>query len=474
MKKFEIISKTYIYILVVLLLLGCKKFIEVDAPSTSINTEQVYKNDATAAAALTAIYIQLSQGDVTPGNGLTSVSIDCGLYADELDYTRNVQNINSLLWTNSLTSTNGIQDDWRNIYNKIYQSNSAIEGLKHSNSLSADVKNQLLGEAIFIRGFCYFYLTNMFGSVPLAVTTDYKVNSLLSRSNQSDVYKQILNDFTAADSLLSSNYVGGDGKTPTSERVRPCKAAAEAMLARVYLYTKNFRQAEIFASKLINNSLTYDLVSVEDVFLKNSRETIWSIPSVNTSTAANTAEGRAFILSSTTNALAGPPYSLTSVVLNSFEPGDLRKLKWTGADLAQNSTRYDFVYKYKVGADLKPTMEYSIVLRLAEMYLIRAEARAMQNNLSEARDDLNTIRHRAGLLDVNAPDQDSFLNAVVQERQVELFAEWGHRFFDLKRLGILEKLAMEKPQSWTATDQNFPIPQGDRDKDPNLSQNDGY
>ena len=464
----------FCFVTAIILVSGCKKFITIDPPFTSTSTDQVYSKDATAAASLTAIYTQMSQADVIPGQGITSVSIDAGLYADELDYVSPINNTNNYLWTNQLTPVDGLQNDWNRIYNSIYETSAAIEGLKSSSTLTPAVKQQLLGEAMFLRGFFYFYLVNFFGDVPLALSTDYKVNSLLSRAPQEKVYNQIISDLQAADSLLNVDYMGGDAHSLTSERVRPSKAAAETMLARVYLYQKDYPEAESFATKVISNTGSYGLVSLDSVFLKNNRETIWSIPSVKTGAETNTAEGRAFLLSATTNNLNGPAYNLTEALLNTFEPGDQRKAKWTAEGTAQNNQTFQFAYKYKIGRDPVPTIEYSMVLRLAELYLIRSEARAMQNNITEAQQDLNAIRHRAGLSNTTASTQDALVTAILHERRVELFTEWGHRFFDLKRLGKLDAvLSTEKPQ-WNTDDQYFPIPKTERDRDPNLSQNPGY
>ena len=95
-------------------------------------------------------------------------------------------------------------------------------------------------------------------------------------------------------------------------------------------------------------------------------------------------------------------------------------------------TNYFFPYKYKL-TELSPVdTEYNMVLRLAEVYLIRAEARAQQGNITGAQADLDTVRARAGLAATTAGDLPSLLTAILHERQVELVAEWGHRWLDLE------------------------------------------
>src|SRR5690606_28078371 len=112
------------------------------------------------------------------------------------------------------------------------------------------------------------------------------------------------------------------------------------------------------------------------------------------------------------------------------------KANWIGNVTSQSETYY-FPYKYKISSGQDPWNEYPMVLRLAEQYLIRAEARAHQNKLPEAIADLDAIRERAGLLSIAnikpGIGQAELLDAILQERRVELFAEWGHRWFDLKR-----------------------------------------
>jgi len=116
-----------------------------------------------------------------------------------------------------------------------------------------------------------------------------------------------------------------------------------------------------------------------------------------------------------------------------------------------------------------------MVLRLAEQYLIRAEARVRQNDLVGAIQDLNVVRARAGLPDLSSGvSQDLILAAVIQERRVELFAEWGHRWSDLIRWGQADSvLSMEKPK-WTANAKLYPLPLVDIQRNGNLRQNDGY
>ncbi|WP_431217937.1 RagB/SusD family nutrient uptake outer membrane protein [Puia sp. P3] len=134
------------------------------------------------------------------------------------------------------------------------------------------VRQQLLGEAKFMRAFFYFYLTNMYGNVPLATSTDWNINSLLSNMPSQQIYQQIITDLKDAESILSTNYLDGTLLNSISDRVRPTKWAAAALLARAYLFSGDYANAESTASVLINNTSLFTLsTSLNDVFLANSK-----------------------------------------------------------------------------------------------------------------------------------------------------------------------------------------------------------
>jgi hypothetical protein len=127
-----------------------------------------------------------------------------------------------------------------------------------------------------------------------------------------------------------------------------------------------------------------------------------------------------------------------------------------------------------------------MMLRIGEQFLIRAEALAMQSNVSGAVSDLNVIRERAGLDGLSATlSQTACIAAVEQERRIELMAEWGHRWLDLKRLPAVsgaagkvradEVLSLVKGVNWQSTDVLYPVPAADVKLNPNLNPNNpGY
>jgi hypothetical protein len=116
-----------------------------------------------------------------------------------------------------------------------------------------------------------------------------------------------------------------------------------------------------------------------------------------------------------------------------------------------------------------------MLLRIEEQYLIRAEAAARLNRISDAVADLNVLRARAGLSPLYAGTmRDSCLIYVERERRMELFTEWGDRWISLKRTGKIDSLMRILKPTWKSTAAVYPIPQEERNRNPNLSQNDGY
>jgi hypothetical protein len=233
-------------------------------------------------------------------------------------------------------------------------------------------------------------------------------------------------------------------------------------------------EAESEATLIINNTAQYETTALTDVFLKNSKETIWQLQPVNA--GWNTEDARHFILTTAPNDALNPVY-MSSLLSNAFEMDDQRKNEWTGSFTADAVT-YVYPYKYKSASNGDPVTEYLTVLRLGEQYLIRAESRSEQGNIDGAADDVNVIRRRAGLVNTTATDKESILAAVLRERRVELFTEWGHRWIDLKRTGqvdsVMTGITPAKGGSWETTDQLYPLPATDIQLNPNLVQNAGY
>ena len=450
-------------ILVSIAISSCKRFVEIEPPINRITTETAFQSDQSAISAISGLYSNMMKSNLFLTNG--GVSVYTGLSSDELFNTTS-NNDNNALRNNNIQTTNGIilTQIWSFGYNLIYQTNAILEGLSSSNSLTPSLKQQLEGEAKFIRGLCHFYLTNLFGDIPLITSTDYEINAVMPRITQSQLYQQIVLDLKDAKNFLSTVY-------PSSGKVRPNKWTASALLARVYLYLKDWNNAEAEATTVINSGLYSLDPNLNNVFLANSKEAIFQLRPVNTSNAPG--DANAFIPSST-SANVKPAFALTQFVTNAFDIGDLRTSSWIKSKVVSGQT-YNYPFKYKIYSSTNAPTEFNMVLRLAEQFIIRAEARAQQNNIMDAQLDLNIVRTRAGLPNTIANDKNSLLSAIEHERQVELFAEWGHRWFDLKRTGRADAiLGIEKAPNWQFTDALYPIPFSELQFNPTLTQNPGY
>ncbi|QNN40370.1 RagB/SusD family nutrient uptake outer membrane protein [Pedobacter roseus] len=441
----------------VLTVSSCSKFVELGAPPTQVLFEDAFKTDASAQSVVMGIYSLASAGI----NGfLTHATFYPGISGDDLQYNGTDASVQEFA-KNSLLNTNGfVGTTWSNIYPLIKNTNNAISGITASNSLTPATKSQLLGEAKFLRAFFYFHLVNLFGDVPLPLKDDYSAfeNAVLPRTPVAQVYAQIVKDLTEAQAALPTAYVG-------TFRGRVNKYAASALLARVYLYQKDYVNAEAQATSVIA-SATYSLPGPDLNFVNNSNEIIWQIANAT----GVSVPGAAYV----TLATVVPNYSLADATYLSFESTtDLRRTNWVTPKTIAGKTYYG-IAKYKVSSGTGN--EYNVALRFAEQYLIRAEARAQQNNLTGAKTDLDAVRTRAGLAGVSATlTQPQMLSAVEQERKVELFGEWGHRWFDLKRTDRANAvLGALRPTTWKTTSALYPVPQAQIIINTNLTQNPGY
>jgi hypothetical protein len=456
--------KIYIrYALMLFILLpvtGCDNFVEVEVPGSQLTGNVVFEDRTTANAAMVSIYSKLRDSGLLTGNA-TGTSVSMGLYADELEYYgTNDENISFLFNANLLSTTNVVSQLWNDSYHQIYCSNAVIEGCTNSNALSTIDKNQFIGEATFVRALVHFYLMQVYGDVPYITSTDYEQNRLKARMPVAEVYDQIIADLEQSISLLPEAYI-------SSDRVRPNRSTAYALLARVYLYKGDWAAASNAASAVLNNTDYVWETDIDKIFLKDCSSTIWQFSPKQEGN--NTDEASVFVFQS------GPPpfVGLRTDLVASFENNDLRKTHWI-AEVTDGVNTWYHANKYKQNGNTGASVEYSIVFRLAEQYLIRAEARARQGELSNAKDDLNIVRHLAGLSDTTALTGAEIVSAVLQERQWEFFTEYGHRFFDLKRTGALNSVLPTVKSGWNSTDALWPIPETELLANPNMTQNPGY
>jgi hypothetical protein len=439
--------------------------INIDAPRDQISYESVFASDDRVQWAISGLYSEMTVNDNFASGWLSSVTVLTGLSSDEI---RNYYDfyLDFLQFEDNILNPNNpyVLPLWTTAYKTIYQSNQIIDGLNASSKISAGVKKLALGEAYFIRAFAHFYLTNLFGDVPIVLTSDYRENSKVSRLSQGKVYEQIVTDLLTAKENLSEEY-------PSGERVRVNKSTARALLSRVYLYQENWSMAEQEATAIIEKDDMYNLTNLKAVFLKNSNEAIWQL--MPTSPYYNTWEGSVFMLS------FGPEYFvIREETVNAFEPADARAIEWMDS-LDNGIELLYYPTKYKVKTGSPPYQEYSMVFRLAEQFLIRAEARAHQDKLSLAIQDIDVLRRRANIPEIAISNpsisEDALILLILHERRVELLTEWGHRWLDLKRTNLATQEIAPLKDQWTATAVQYPIPQQEINNNRSLGkQNDGY
>jgi len=445
---------------------SCKKYVDAGAPVYQLTADKVFVDSATTVSSVLSLYSVYMKTNTPYLLNLCqygAMSADEGYY----DYSSSTYDP---FKTNTLASTDNLANVLYNPpFQNIYVANYNLEGLAASTSLSTNLKTQLTGECKFWRAFCYFNLLNYYGAVPLVTTTDVSANDKLGRTDTATVYNQIVTDLLDAKAKLTTTY----STYPITDRARINKYVVSAFLAKVYLYRKNWAAAEAEATTVIGSGVYGLETNLSNVFIKTSNEVIWQDAAPYSATVTGVTQiGPAFIPSSTT-----PSFVLYDTLAAAFEAGDLRKSAWT-QPIVYNSKTFYYPYKYKIRITNVPGNEYYVMLRLAEQYLIRAEARAQQGNTAGAAADLNMIRSRAGLSGTTAATTPDLLAAILHERQVELFTEWGHRWLDLKRTGsvdsVMTKVTPQKGGSWRTEWQWYPISLYELQHDPNLIQNSGY
>ncbi|WP_316817801.1 RagB/SusD family nutrient uptake outer membrane protein [Pedobacter nyackensis] len=450
---------------------GCKKFANVEPASNIFGAAEVFSSDATLNSGIAGMYSTalFNYGDQFQ----TDQAICPGLLSDELEVVGTNLTYEQFYKNSINANSANINAYWTAMYKVIYTANAIMEGTAlNKENISPSLDSLAKGESLFMRAFCHFNLVNWFGDVPLIITTDANANNRALKTPTAEVMQKVIEDLKTAKTLLRKNY----SASASNNRTRANKFVATALLAKAYLYTNQWALAEAEASSVIGETQLYQLLPKADigkVFYLNSLESIWQMSNTSTTGLSSlrgyTALG--FYFASQTV----PQMAITTELKNSFEANDVRFTTWTRAVPYTNGTVTETKFlpnKYKNQFSGTPAESFSF-LRLAEQYLIRAEARAQLNQLGTAADDLNAIRNRANIGNTSASTKEDLLLAIEQERRVELFTETGHRWSDLKRTGRINQVLATKP-GWSDSRLSFPIPSIELLNNPNLVQNDGY
>ena len=387
------------------------------------------------------------------------------MYADNLNYTGTFTGDREVSVRAILPSNGEVGGIWSASYSGISRVNYILDALPDVSDMTDAQRATARGEMLWLRGVYYHLLAKYYGGVPLVDKPTATVDSAtinVSRASRDETYAFIVKDLEEASTLLSATRVNG----------RATKGAADALLARVYLEIGDNTKARDKATLLINNT-SYRLLpnfnSLWDLSSKNSTESIYEVQftTTNSNSAAfwfaPTVLGGRLGFAPTSGPL--PPAGAGNVgLIDAFEPNDARRAASIATGPAPGNQRYAFKFR-----QIGPGTDNIPVLRLAEQYLIRAEANArLGAPAATVQADINVIRNRAGLGNTTATTQQGLLDAILQERRVELAFE-GFRFMDLRRHGKAQLLL-----GISAEKLLWPLPQSERDVNPNLAQNPGY
>lgn len=444
-------------------IIGCKKFTDVGLPKSQITRDVIFKDDQLAKSAMAGVYRSLEETGFLSGSQ-SGAQVVLGAYTDELESYAVATNDASVFYqlTHLATSTK-ILSMWTTTYTQLYNINSIIEGVDNSNGLSAPVRDKLKGEGLFLRAILHLYLAQTYNAVPYITSTAYDVNQNIGKSSVQEVYTKCRKDLEDAQLLLPQTLAKGN-------RIYPTRMAAYALLARIAYYQSDWDKALVYANEVLDHPQYQMEPELDKVFLKESSSSIWQL--LPYSSIYNPYQGNVFILR------AAPPttIALREDFVTNFEAGDKRATSWVGQIRSAQNQTYYYPFKYKQYSTSTSSLEHSVILRVEELYLIRAEAFINKQQYGLAVDDLNAIRSRANLplLEGNT-DPEDLLNILIKERRSELFTEFGHRYYDLRHYQRLDAVMSVKKAGWKSYYAYWPLPEKELLLNPNLNpQNNGY
>ncbi len=393
-------------------------------------------------------------------------------------------------------------DIWRGPNPGILYCNTVLESVP-AMDIDADLKNRILGEARFLRAHYYFILVQLFGDVPMSISTPQPGDNLMpSRTDRMTIYNEvIIPDLKEAVNLLPvrESYSGSDIG-------RASKGAAAGMLAKVYLTLGMYEES--LAMSMLVEELGYMLnADYSDAFggeerHKNTGESLFEVQYYGLTKAGfwddeNQASWLSTYMGPRNSGWVGGAYGWnqpTQEFVDSYEEGDLRKDKtilYEGCPpfdgmqykASWSNTGYNvrkFLVPLSVSPDYNTNSAGFVVLRFADVLLMKAEALNELGRTQEAEEPLYRVRRRAGLTnrsDVEGLSQAAMREKIRHERRIELAFE-GHRWFDMVRWDggqyALDFLHTIGKSNAAVKHLLFPIPQKERDANPNLTQNPGY
>lgn len=439
--------KYIVLVAIILVTASCKKYLEA-IPNNALPTESAITDAGTARAAIIGAYDRVQSYYASSYPTLGTITTDNVVFNGTLsEYLQLDQNA---VPTDNVITVSAYQS----IYRAINSANSVIAyvpAVQDAQLITAE-KNKILGEAYFIRALSYFDLARGWGGVQLQLkpTTDLTVLKGIKRSTLDQTYDQVLADLVQAEQLLPED---------ATTRNRAQKSAARALRARLHLYRRQWADAENYATQVISNT-KYSLVKPYKSFFTAPFQTAESVLELAYSVNDRNTYWNLWYPSSAGGQYTLKPSDALVAKLNNPSIGGTRNTLIAGTGTSVYGVLYNTT---ATGTDP------SYLIRIAELYLIRAEARAQQNKLVEATADLNAVRLRADAGLTTAVGQGALLQAIEDENGIE-FAFEAHRWFDLvrtERAGAV--LGLTNRNYWL-----FPIPYSDVLSDPDVTQNPGY
>lgn len=365
--------------------------------------------------------------------------------------------------------SNGIvEQNWLDSYKTIQRANVVLNRINNIPFASEIVKNARKGEMKFIRALLYFNLVRFYGDVPLVTKETTNPNEYfgIGRTPLATVYTQIVTDLKDAISILPST---------TSQQGRVIKTAAQTLLAKVYLTQLNYPLAKEQIDAVIASNL-HGLVAIETLFdlaNENNKEIIFAVQfasGINGNTEGSTMYQQ-FSPSGTVSGAKGHNLP-TKELYNMYTAIDKRKTNYVGI----TANGIPFNNKYKKPTVITDGGSNVVLLRYADVLLMKAEIENKLDNIDAVADPLNAVRNRAGLLNTTANTKVQFAAEIDKERRLELIGE-GDRWFDLLRNGN----AISVMNAWFASNNilitigeknlKLPIPQSQINTDPTIKPN---
>jgi hypothetical protein len=439
--------KNTVLITAIFFLASCKKYLE-EIPNNSLPTESAITDVSTARAAIIGTYDRLqgyyASNYPTLGTITTDNVIFNGTLSEYLQLDQNAVPTDNVITVAA----------YQNIYKTINSANSVITYVPAVTDplLTVAEKNKILGEAYFIRALSFFDLARGWGGVQLQLKPTIGLDVLkgIKRSTLDQTYDQVLADLIKAEDLLPED---------ATTRNRAQKSIARALRARLHLYREQWADAERYATLVIDNT-KYSLVKPYKSFFTAPFQSAESVFELAYSVNDRNSYWNLWYPSSAGGQFTLKPSDALVAKLNNPTIGGTRNALIAGS----GATVYGVLYN-----TTSTSTDPSYLIRIAELYLIRAEARAQQNNLTGAAGDLNAIRKRADVPETTAVTQADLIKAIEDENGIE-FAFEAHRWFDLvrtERAGVV--LGLTNKNYWL-----FPIPYSDVLSDPDVTQNPGY